>query len=140
MADLDKSLQWYHHMFGLTPEFVTEGSGPELSAAVEVPDARLRLAQMRFGAVVLELLCYENDRASAVERSNADVGSTHICVEVPDIDAAYAELGSRGAAFTSPPVFVGEGPLEGCSFAFFRGPDGVVIEILQHAHPPAGSH
>ena len=61
-----------------------------------VPDADLRFAFLRFGSCVVELLCYDNDREETFDRSNADVGSAHVCIDVPDLQAAYDDLLGQG--------------------------------------------
>ena len=95
VRDLESSLQWYERTFGVTREFIAHGTGPDLSTAVGVKEANLRFAFLRFGNCVVELLCYDNERDETFERSNADVGSTHVCIDVPDLQAAYDDLRTR---------------------------------------------
>lgn len=133
VADLEASLEWYEHVFGLQREFIAEGSGAELSTAVGVPDAKLRFAFLRFGSCVVELLCYDNPREDSYERSNADVGSAHVCIDVPDLQAAYDDLRGKGVEFLAPPLHIESGPLEGCSFVYFKDPNGVTLELFQSA-------
>ncbi|MEU4286803.1 VOC family protein [Kribbella sp. NPDC026596] len=137
VRDLEASLAWYERMFGLRPEFVAHGSGPELSAAVGVPDAKLRFAFLRFGSCVVELLHYDNEREDTFDRSNADVGSAHVCIDVPDLQAAYDDLRGKGVEFLAPPLHIDDGPLEGCAFVYFKDPNGVTLELFQsngHGH------
>ncbi len=136
VRDLEASLVWYEQTFGVQREFVAHGSGPELSTAVGVPDADLSFAFLRFGSCVIELLCYDNPRTEENERSNADVGSTHVCIDVPDLQAAYVSLLSKGIEFLAPPLHIEDGPLEGCSFVYFRDPDGVTLELFEKAALP----
>lgn len=136
VRDLEASLLWYEQTFGVRREFVAHGSGPELSTAVGVPDADLSFAFLRFGSCVIELLCYDNPRTEDNERSNADVGSTHVCIDVPDLQVAYESLLSKGIEFLAPPLHIEDGPLEGCSFVYFRDPDGVTLELFEKAAPP----
>jgi catechol 2,3-dioxygenase-like lactoylglutathione lyase family enzyme len=112
-------------------EFVAHGLGPDLSTAVGVPDTRLSFAFLRFGSCVVELLCYDNEGEDHYARSNADVGSTHVCIDVPDLQAAYDDLRARGVEFLAPPLLIDAGPLEGCSFVYFRDPNGVTLELFQ---------
>lgn len=137
VRDLESSLQWYERTFGLTREFIAHGSGPELSTAVGVKDADLSFAFLRFGSCVLELLCYANEREDTFERSNADVGSAHVCIDVPDVHAAYEDLRAKGIEFLAPPLFIADGPLAGCSFVYFKDPNGVTLELFESAgdHP-----
>jgi catechol 2,3-dioxygenase-like lactoylglutathione lyase family enzyme len=131
VRDLEESLQWYEQTFGVQREFVAHGSGPELSTAVGVPDTRLSFAFLRFGSCVVELLCYDNEREDHYTRSSADVGSTHVCIHVPDLQSTYDDLRSRGVEFLAPPLLIDDGPLEGCSFVYFRDPNGVTLELFQ---------
>lgn len=138
VRDLEESLQWYERVFGVQREFIAEGSGPDLSRAVGVPDADLRFAFLRFGSCVVELLCYSNDRQESFDRSNADVGSAHVCIDVPDLQQAYEELQAKGVEFLAPPLPIDDGPLAGCAFAYFTDPNGVTLELFQSAasgHP-----
>ncbi len=66
-----------------------------------------------------------------IERANADriVGNwEHFCFEVPDVDAAYAELTALGVVFHIEPRDFPTPPE--VRLAFFRDPDGNNIEIL----------
>jgi catechol 2,3-dioxygenase-like lactoylglutathione lyase family enzyme len=58
--------------------------------------------------------------------TNADRVSSELVIRVPDCSAAYEALLSRGAKFLTPPVDWGYEVR-----AFFRDPDGHLIEISQ---------
>ncbi len=56
-------------------------------------------------------------------------GWNHLALEVADIDAAYAELTTRGVPFEGPPAgFPGNAPA--VRTAFFRDPDGNLVELV----------
>lgn len=133
VRDLEESLQWYERMFGVKRKFIAHGSGPGLAEAVGVPNANLSFAFLSFGTCVLELLEYDNERQASYARSNADVGSAHVCIDVPDLWVAYEDLQSKGAEFFAPPLEIDDGPLAGCSFVYFRDPNGVTLELFQTA-------
>ena len=57
---------------------------------------------------------------------NADRVSSELVIRVPDCQAAYELLRSRGAEFLTPPVDWGYEVR-----AFFRDPDGHLLEISQ---------
>ncbi len=138
VSNLDRSLEFYEKMFGLVPEFIAHGEGDELSQAVGVPAAQLTFAFLRLGGSTVELLEYDNDRQLDHGKRNCDVGAPHLCFDVPDIDAAYAELLGKGADFYSEPLRITDGPLAGCAFAYLRDPDGLTLEIFQSA--PGSGH
>jgi len=56
--------------------------------------------------------------------SNPDTVSHEMTIRVPDCEAAYEILKSRGAVFLTPPVNLG-----GEIRCFFRDPDGHLLEI-----------
>jgi catechol 2,3-dioxygenase-like lactoylglutathione lyase family enzyme len=60
--------------------------------------------------------------------SDPNLVSHQLTIRVPDCDAAYETLRSRGAEFLTPPVDRG-----GEIRCFFRDPDGHLLEISQVA-------
>ena len=133
VSNLTRSLKIIEHMFGLVPEFIAHGQGDELSRAVGVPDANLNFAFLRVGSGTVELLEYDNNRQLSHGKRNCDVGAPPLCFDVPDINAAYADLLAKGADFYSEPLRITDGPLAGCAFAYLRDPDGLTLEIFQSA-------
>ena len=134
VRDLEESVEWYERVFDVSADFRASGSGEELSRAVGVPDARLELAFLRIGGSSIELLVYDNDRIEEFDRTSADVGSTHVCLHVDDIDKSYSDLLDRGVTFFAPPLLIEEGPLAGSRFAYFKDPNGVTLELFETAH------
>jgi catechol 2,3-dioxygenase-like lactoylglutathione lyase family enzyme len=69
--------------------------------------------------------------ARADERMEGDAsrpayGYNHIGLEVEDIEAAFTDLSARGYSFFMPPT-----DIPGLRIAFFRGPEDIVIELVQ---------
>jgi len=60
------------------------------------------------------------------DTSRPTYGYHHMCVRVEDTNAAYKELTDKGFEFAAPPVDAG-----GNRIAFFKGPDNIIIEVLQ---------
>lgn len=61
-------------------------------------------------------------------------GSGHIGIEVPDLDAALAELAALGVEPEAPPAHPA-GRTDLGKVAFVRDPDGVRVELLQAPWP-----
>ena len=131
VRDLEVSREWYSRMFGLTPGPVNTGEGPELEQGVQVPDAHLTFSMIRIGSTRIEFLEYQEPVGEDFDRRNCDVGASHVCFEVSDIDAAVAELTEKGAVFSSGPIEITEGALAGSKWAYFRDPDGIQLEVWQ---------
>ena len=131
VRDTKRSFEWYSRMFGLTPGPVSEGSGEALSRSVQVDDAALAFSMIMIGNTRLEFLEYHHPEGRDFDRSNGDVGSAHVCLEVTDLDAAYRDLTEKGAVFNAPPVTLDSGALIGSKWAYLRDPDGIQLEIWE---------
>lgn len=60
------------------------------------------------------------------DASRTGYGYNHIGLEVEDIDTAVTALGAQGYSFFVPPT-----DIPGLRIAFFRGPEDIVIELVQ---------
>jgi catechol 2,3-dioxygenase-like lactoylglutathione lyase family enzyme len=133
VSDMKRSFDWYSRMFDLVPGSVTEGSGQALSDSLQVPDAHLSFSMIDIGNTRIEFLEYHNPKGREFDRTNGDIASAHICLEVSDLDAAYADLTAKGAVFNAPPVTLDTGVHAGAKWAYLRDPDGIQLEIWQNA-------
>jgi catechol 2,3-dioxygenase-like lactoylglutathione lyase family enzyme len=142
VKDLDRSLEWYNKMLGITPEAIGGGSGPSLSTGVGIPDVSVRFAFLHFPNCVIELMDYSTPRRiETFERSIVDTGSAHVCIEVPDIHESYSSLAKRGVdSFLSEPVKIEGGMLDGAWFVYFQDPDGIILELFQSAATHVTGH
>lgn len=53
--------------------------------------------------------------------------------QVPDLQMVHHDLVAKGVVFLAPPLLITAGPLEGCSFVYFKDPNGVTLELFQSA-------
>jgi catechol 2,3-dioxygenase-like lactoylglutathione lyase family enzyme len=60
------------------------------------------------------------------DSSRSAYGYNHIGLEVQDIEAAFKDLRERGYSFFMPPTDIPD-----LRIAFFRGPEDIVIELVQ---------
>ena len=118
-------------MFDLQPGPVNHGKGTELSDAVQLEGTELSFSMIDIGGARIEFLEYRNPRGKDFDLTNGDVGATHICFQVDDMDAAYNTLLERGAVFNAPPVTLTDGDFAGARWAYLRDPDGIQLEIRQ---------
>lgn len=135
VADLDRSLRFYRDLLGLETVAEQEKQGGYLAAIVGHPDAHVRMAHLRVpgDAHVVELFEYlapEGGRAGALDP--ADVGTSHLCFVVDDLQALYDRLrGAEVDSFVSPPVDVDTGINRGGCALYLRDPDGIPVELFQ---------
>jgi len=143
VRDLDASVRFYHDLLGL--EMCTEPSPwfdqPDLGRGVGVPGAALRQVCLRLGDTMLELLEYRTP-PSDTERPllSHSIGASHVAFQVDDIQAAKAELESRGVTFYSDVNVVDDGVLAGWRWVYFADPDGYPLELVENAYLRRGGH
>jgi lactoylglutathione lyase len=136
VRSLPRSLAFYRDALGMEVVFEQEKEGGYLAAIVGYPDAHVRMAQLAFPGDEhrLELFEYVVPDARGEPGEPRDVGITHVCLVVDDIDALAERLEAAGSAFFSRPVAVDTGANAGGRGVYLRDPDGIVLELFQ---PPA---
>lgn len=125
VRSLEAALAFYHDTLGMTP-----------SRILDFPAEGVKIAFLPLGGPggsEIELL-EPIDPAGSVARflEKRGEGLHHICLEVPDIERALADLRDAGAAVldsTPRPTADGSG-----IFLHPRGTGGVLLELLQRDH------
>lgn len=140
VPDLDRGLDFYVGVLGLdyfdppSPVF----DSPELGAAVGVPGANLRQANLACGDSVVELIEYTAPAPPRPDPVRADErGAAHLAFSVEDAAAAKAELEAAGVEFLSAINVVDEGVLAGWRWVYFRDPFGILLELVEVAYRDA---
>jgi catechol 2,3-dioxygenase-like lactoylglutathione lyase family enzyme len=136
VRDLARSLAFYRDALGMEVVFEQEKEGGYLAAIVGYPDAHVRMAHLVFPGDRhrLELFEYVSPEPRGEPGEPRDVGITHFCLSVDDIEAVAERLEAGGAVFFSRPVAVDTGANAGGRGLYLRDPDGIVVELFQ---PPA---
>lgn len=135
VSNLDRSIEFYQALTGGEILFINPMYGEGLSKGVNVPDANLRFAMIKADNVNLELIEYEHPRGKEFNRNNNDIGAIHVAFQVSDIQAAYKRLRSQGIEFNAEPYTFkkadGAPAVIGATFAYFKDPDGIQLEIFE---------
>ena len=143
VSSLERSIEFYTTVFGLQVNRTIE-SRPEsrLGDIVGLPGCTARIAHLgpaqAGGAgttdegeplLVIELFEYQDPAGKplARERTQADLGISHIGFRSPDARGDYRRLVERGVECLSEPVEF----RPGVWVFYFRGPDGEVCEMRQ---------
>ncbi|HVU91377.1 MAG TPA: VOC family protein, partial [Jatrophihabitans sp.] len=104
---------------------------------VGYPDARLRIAQVRFpggpGASShhLELVQYLSPQGTRGDANICNPGAAHLAFAVEDLDARYEAMSAAGIRFLSAPNEITAGVNRGGKAVYFLGPDDIVHELVQ---------
>lgn len=133
VGDIERSIEFYQGVLGLRLVRRID-STPErrLGEIVGLPGASALIAHLGSadgGGFMLELFQYRNPagRPLAQERTQADIGISHICFSSSDARADYAHLQEFGVECIGPPVEF----RPGVWLFYFRGPDGEVCELRE---------
>ena len=113
--DPEATAQWYERMLG--------------ARIVRTPlgDGATRLDLELGGGQKVFIASANPKLATAAPPQAPYFGLEHIGLTVTDMDGAVAELKGKGVEFTTEPTTV----RPGVRIAFMRGPEGVLIELIQ---------
>ncbi|MFD5420912.1 VOC family protein [Streptomyces sp. NPDC127069] len=115
VSDFPAVYRFYRDVLGLKPQFEAE-SGPYAKLVPDSGHAAIALQDRAQMADVLERLAAEPEGYRAL-----------VVLRVDDLDAAHAELTSRGVQFTRDP-----GPLgDRIRVAYLEDPEGNLIELQE---------
>ena len=113
---------------------IYEQLGLPISAEEEVPAERVRLVMVPVGDTRLELLePTSDDSVIAKFIAKRGEGLHHICLRVPDLNAAVQKLKSDGAKLISDEIKIGAG---GHRYVFVHPSSaaGVLLELVESPH------
>ena len=136
--DLDRLRQFYCDVLGF--ELIRESGWQSGSAAgqradniVGLKNTAAKAAMVKKGGAIIEFFEYTSPVPKPADPGwrVCDLGYTHICLEVEDIDAEYERLKKAGMSFHAPPPGEAHG---GMRAIYGRDPEGNVIELLEMIH------
>jgi diaminopimelate decarboxylase len=136
VADLDRSLEFYEGLLGLTVLDRGELDPVLIERMTGVAGTVVTYADVELGSRVLELLQYETaELPRPIASRPSRPGGIHIGLGVDDAQAVHERLAGAGNMPLSPPVLL---PEDGSDWAgslvfYVRDPDGVTVEIVQRA-------
>lgn len=135
VADLDRSVAFFHDVLGFEKRAEIEVAGDALEHLEGVFGARVRRATLQLGAESIELSEYLAPRGRPIpaDSSSNDRWFQHIAIVVSDMDAAYAKLREHKVehASSGPQTLPNWNPNAGGIRAFyFKDPDQHVLEVI----------
>ena len=120
--ELESALEFYQGRLGLT-----------LLETKEMPERGLRIAFLKVGEVLLELLqpLHENSEVSRFLEKRGE-GIHHLCLQVDDIAESLSTLKKDGVRLVNEEPAIGA---EGCPVAFLhpKSCHGVLLELLEES-------
>ncbi|MGQ9631864.1 MAG: VOC family protein [bacterium] len=115
VADMDEAVNFYHNVLGMP---IVEEFYDEYEEA--------RIVYLKSGDNQIELLAFEDPEGAASRGATTNLGLSHLAFMVDDVRGAYEELVAKGVEFTLEPR-----DYPGGTYAYFRGPGGAILELIQ---------
>lgn len=134
VGNLDAAVRHYCDVLGLKLLARTEDDSPMIRTITGIPDARVRIADLATAnGGVIELIEYVSPQKPQHQLGLLDVGTSHVALQVENIDAAYAELVAASVPVTSAPVEIdAPGTIwHGARVLYSRDPDGRTVELIE---------
>ena len=135
VSDCERSVAFYRDVVGMELEIQADHATPQFDELTSNPGARLRVAHLRAGSFMLQVIQYLQRGGPALDLHHNNIGSPHLAFFVPDVVAKYRDLKARGdVLITSDLIVNGSKTLH--SF-YVEDPDGVPVEFLERLVPPS---
>lgn len=126
VADLDRAVDFYCDVFGLSVCAEFEVSGEAFETGVDIEGASARFAHLDGGSIRIELVEYDPaGHARPTPQPNA-AGATHLGFRVDDLDAFYRELPATVDTLSPPQTTA-----TGTRILFVRDPEDNLVEVLE---------
>lgn len=145
ISDIDEAVEFFVHKLGLKATPVREVSGERVETIVGFKGLHMKISNVITpGNGNIELIEYVKPSGTMLELATCNTGVAHLAFTVDDVEKTYQDLAARGVKFVSPPQWASAGALKGWGICYFRGPDGITMEIMEaprgvKLHPATGS-
>lgn len=134
VRDLDAEVEFYTRLFGVESTRRRTYDSQYTAEQTGYPSARLDVAMIKTpnSDLKLELIAYEYPIGKQIDVETCNPGTWHLCLETPEIEAAFDRMTALGASpRSSCPVVVTSGPNAGGKVAYLRDPEGLTIELFE---------
>ena len=136
VSNIDEARSFFVDILGLEANDVRDVSGERIEKIVGFEKVHLKVINIITpGNGNIELIQYLSPKGKQLDLATCNTGVAHVAFTVDDIDKVYKEWSAKGVRFLHEPVWSSGGPLKGYGIAYFRGPDGITMEVMQ---PPKG--
>ena len=142
VRDLDTAIGFWEALLERPPRFRGLLARPYLGESVGIEGVAIDVAFFELpGGVALELLDYRVEGREQLPDETKHPGNVHLCLEVADADAVYAQAVALGARplRAAGPVDVDAGPNRGARVGYLRVHDGISVEVYQPAGGVTGT-
>jgi catechol 2,3-dioxygenase-like lactoylglutathione lyase family enzyme len=132
VRDMDQALVFWEQGLGLQRSGRGRVQFPHLDVITGLPGTDIEWAELPLpGGALIELFRYHRPEGRPVDPQVINAGTTHLCLEVTDIDSHHQRLAAAGFEPFSAPVTIPFGDWAGWRCLYVREPNGVVVELVE---------
>ena len=138
VSDMEKSLNFYRDTLGLKETMNLKIKADPAMMDLPGTEPHQHLVMLSAGNSTVELIQYVEPKGKHIRKRTCDIGVSHICFQVDDINKAHKKMLEKGInTFHRTPDFIGAsgGSLNGYGYVYFRGPDNEILEFIQVPSP-----
>ena len=133
VRDLDKMVSFYRDDLGLTIDKEIDSKAPTEGDHTGIPGAHRTLIFVGTGGEhALELVYYVEPESPKGHLDRNQLGATHICFNVSDIEQLYDKLKAKGVKFVTPPVMKTNSDGSKRGICYCQDPEGNWLEFIQN--------
>jgi lactoylglutathione lyase len=144
VSDVEKARAFFIDKLGLEATSIREVSGERVEKIIGFSDLKMRISNIITGGNGnLELIEYVSPKGKKLDLATCNTGVAHVGFVVDDVQKTYEEWRAKGVEFIHEPQWASAGVLKGWGISYFRGPDGITMEIMEAPkgvplHPATG--
>ena len=129
VSNMRRSLEFYRDFLGMKVLMKLDIQDDRIGRVIGIPGSKCKIIHLQLDATILELFEYAEPIGENVRKdiSQCDHGFSHIGFEVNNIHRHLQDLQERGIEMLGELVEFRPGVL----VAYFRGPDGEILEFRQ---------
>ncbi len=133
VTDVERSLRFYGGILGIEHTVSQVSDQPYLELVTGVPGCSLKIgfARIEGDDVPLEFIEYVNPAPGRALTGFGITGTSHLCWQVNNLDAAYERLLADGVSLCGEPHLLVDGPWGEARGVFVRDPDGLLSELIE---------
>jgi len=144
VSNVEQAKAFFTEKLGLESTPTREVSGERVEKIIGFKGLKMRIANIITGGDGnLELIEYVSPKGKKLDLATCNTGVAHVGFVVDDVQKTYDEWSDRGVQFICEPQWASAGALKGWGISYFRGPDGITMEIMEAPkgvalHPATG--
>ena len=133
VKDMEKMVEFYRDALGFSVLREVHSKAPPEGDHTGIPGAERTLVflGMPDGGHEIELVEYIDPPSPEGHLDKHQLGASHICFYVSDIQSVYEKLSAEGVHFVTPPIIRDNADGSRGGICYFQDPEGNYLELIE---------